>query len=103
MNASDLNENDALADITTRMDFYTMVVSGSVAIFLAAVTFLLPPEASDSFIEGLVQRFLICSAILFCSFLGFRVSTLSYPHRSANLYHNDKSRFSPDSITGTVS
>ena len=66
MNASDLNDDAALADITTRMDFYTMVVSGSVAILLAAVTFLLRPEASDSFIEGVVQRFLnlLCDFVL---------------------------------------
>jgi hypothetical protein len=66
VNASDLNEDDALTYITTRMDFYTMVVSGSVAILLAAVTFLVPPEASDSFIEGVVQRFLnlLCDLVL---------------------------------------
>ena len=65
MNASGPNEDDSLADIASLLDFYTMVISGSMTILLALIAVLVPPDASDGFIGGLVQWYLnlVCDLV----------------------------------------
>jgi hypothetical protein len=66
MSASDLSEKDAIADIASQLDFYTMLISASLAILMAVIAVLLPPDASDEVVGYLVQRFLnlFCDLVL---------------------------------------